>query len=236
MPSFSSILYDCATECALRRKNRRCKESFGSYACNNCKLNVNRYIDADPNQVDLFMMQAQTRAYGIVLADRNANIVLAIFAGIVLLIAWTAFRNHPSNKELFAPKVQPVQSMPQDEIQRPYVNELPKVEKTLVKVGNDMRRGVDVNKDGKINCIDAAVLFYKHYPDKHNVLIVLNKNDKTGMHHLFVSVYTHGGWRGIEPQYNYSGNTTYWMAEVWGNKYDKSLNVDATEEYKKYAR
>jgi hypothetical protein len=92
----------------------------------------------------------------------------------------------------------------------------------------------DVNKDGKHNCIDAAVLFYQYYPDKNKVCIELNKNDNTGMHHLFNCVFTDGVWIAIEPQSYANNHPNYRMWAVWGNQYVNSYNRDVTYDYLKY--
>jgi hypothetical protein len=111
------------------------------------------------------------------------------------------------------------------------------VSSTLQKVAKDMKRKVDVNSDGLINCIDAAVLFYKYYPDKSNVTISVNENSATNFHHLFnVVLEPNGVWRGIEPQAVYSRQKSVYMKDVWGSKYDSSLNKVVTKDYLKYVK
>ena len=109
------------------------------------------------------------------------------------------------------------------------------IDQTLRIVAEKWKK-TDVNRDGKNNCIDAAVLFYKYYPDKNKVCIELNYNPNTGLNHLFNCVFTNGVWKAIEPQAYYNNHTNYLMGPVWGNEYDKKYNKDVTEEYKKYAR
>ena len=93
MSSFSSTLYDCATECALRRKNHRCKENFGSYACNKCRFSVNRYIDADPRQVELFMLQAETRASAIHRAGNKHRVFILLLIAFCIFLVWTGYKS-----------------------------------------------------------------------------------------------------------------------------------------------
>jgi len=104
------------------------------------------------------------------------------------------------------------------------------IDRTLRLVAENFNK-IDVNKDGKHNCIDAAVLFYKYYPDKTKVCIELNRNPKTGMNHLFNCVFTDGVWKAIEPQSYASNKTNYLMGAVWGNQYEPSYNRDVTSEY-----
>ena len=110
------------------------------------------------------------------------------------------------------------------------------IDKTLQIVAEKLSQNIDVNGDGKTNCIDAAIIFYKYYPDKSKVCIEINKNPKTGMHHLFNCVFTDGAWKAIEPQAYYTDHSNYFMWAVWGDKYDNKYNRDETETWKVYAK
>jgi len=112
-------------------------------------------------------------------------------------------------------------------------NQYDNIEQTL-RIVSQRCQNTDVNNDRLYNCIDAAVLFYKYYPDKSKVSILLNRNPNTGMNHLFNAVLINGSWRAIEPQAYATGHSSYWMADVWGNKYSSSFNRDATQEYIRY--
>jgi len=107
------------------------------------------------------------------------------------------------------------------------------IDDTLFLVAEHLNK-IDVNNDGKHNCIDAAVLFYQYYPDKSKVCIEYNRNPNTGMNHLFNCVYTDGVWKAIEPQAYASNHSNYLMRAVWGNQYEASYNRDITSEYIKY--
>ena len=115
-----------------------------------------------------------------------------------------------------------------------YVSTRDDINNTLRLVARDLKNKVDYNKDGLINCIDAAISFYKWYPDKSKVRIELNRNTKTGMHHLFNCVNINGIWRAIEPQALHMNHSNYWMHNVWGKKYDETYNSDATWQYIKF--
>ena len=112
-----------------------------------------------------------------------------------------------------------------------YVN----IDRTLQIVAEKWKT-TDVDGDGLYNCIDAAVLFYKYYPDRSKVAIIINVNPKTGMNHLFNAVLINGVWQGIEPQAYATNHKSYWMKDVWGNKYDNSYNKVANESDARYAR
>ena len=107
---------------------------------------------------------------------------------------------------------------------------------TLETVARHFRNGVDVNGDGLTNCIDAAVLFYRHYPDKDKVSIILNNNPATGMNHLFNAVLIDGVWRAIEPQAFYGGHSNFFMRDIWGAKYDHNLNRNVTADYLRFVK
>ena len=104
------------------------------------------------------------------------------------------------------------------------------IEATLVIVADYFNRGVDVNWDRKTNCIDAAVIFYRYYPYRDQVIIVLNFNPHTRMNHLFNAVLVDNVWKAVEPQPGSNG--LYWMDDVWPtDRYDKSRNSNATAGY-----
>ncbi|MCL2042953.1 MAG: hypothetical protein FWG89_02305 [Treponema sp.] len=241
--SFSSTLYDCAIECALLRQKRRCKETFGGYACYDCRFNINRYIDADPRHVELFMLQAETQASSIRSAGKLHRIPLALIIAFCLLSAWCGYRAEQQRAERAAARVSQQSPARTARVSQqapartvPAANDMQMIESTLRKVTADLRRNVDVNGDGLVNCIDAAVLFYQYYPEKNNVTISLNVNKDTGMNHLFNVVLVNGVWRAIEPQARSTGWTSFWMRDVWKSKYDHRLNKVVTDHYVRYIR
>jgi hypothetical protein len=120
-------------------------------------------------------------------------------------------------------------------VTRAITNEHNNIAQTL-RIVTEKWKKTDVNGDGLYNCIDAAVLFYKYYPDKNRVCIEVNVNPKTGMNHLFNCVFTDGVWKAIEPQAYANNYSNYLMWAVWGSQYDKSYNRDETDKWKVYAR
>ena len=109
------------------------------------------------------------------------------------------------------------------------------IDKTLRLVAEYWKK-TDVNRDGKNNCIDAAVLFYQYYPDKSKVCIEINVNPKTGFNHLFNCVFTEGVWKAIEPQSYATNHSNYLMWAAWGSQYDNKYNRDVTSDYIRYVR
>jgi len=124
--------------------------------------------------------------------------------------------------------------------QQDYIKEQDGVEKvineTLRQVAVLMTDGMDVNGDGYSNCIDAAVLFYKYYPYKKDVKIISNQNAVTNMNHMFNYVLINKSWRSVEPQAKIKNHKSYFMKDIWGDKYDMSKNMDVTFHYKKFAK
>ena len=87
----------------------------------------------------------------------------------------------------------------------------------------------DLNFDGKVNCIDYAVTFKciwdLKYPEYKNMCeIIRNKNDRTGMHHLFVRVINNRHFINIE---TWAKDTSkYLMEQNWkSGKYDARTNI-----------
>jgi hypothetical protein len=110
------------------------------------------------------------------------------------------------------------------------------IERTMQTITRALKNGIDVNGDGLTNCIDAAVLFYQHYPDRSKVKIMQNINNNTGMKHLFVYILMNGVWTPLEPRAYYDGHKTYWMRPIWGSIYDSSKDNDVTYTFIKYVK
>jgi len=178
--------------------------------------------------MELFEMQAELSAGSIKATSGNHHIVFIVLILICLLLSWFTYTQEKEMDSFFPDK--PATSVAIK------VKERDEITTTLYKVAQDLNHGVDVNKDGLVNCIDAAVLFYQYYPDKGKVTIELNQNSNTGMHHLFNCVLIDGVWRAIEPQAVQKNNWPYFMRDIWGTRYDSKYNKDVTSDYLKYVR
>jgi len=164
----------------------------------------------------------------------GSGLGVAIIAIIFLLIAWSARKNDSDiNKQQ-----KPIRTTTAAKVAGSNINtsEHVNIDKTLRIVSERLQQKTDVNGDGLINYIDAAVLFYQYYPNKSKVCIEYNYNPKTDMDILFNCVFTDGVWRSVEPLAYYYKNSSYWMKSIWGDKYDSRYNNDVTEKWKKYVR
>jgi hypothetical protein len=236
-PNFSSTLYDCATECALRRKSKKCKAIFGGIGCTakNCSFDIRNYVDADPRHLRLFMIQAETRAATIRSSSRRHHPIFALLVAACLLIAWNSYRDEQKLLIQLGLKNEVTNTAPVPRT----INEadiLGGITYALNQVSKDFERNIDVNADGLTNCIDAAVRFYYHFPYKDYVCILVNRNPNTGMHHLFNGVLINGVWRAIEPQAYYKLHNIYYRRDIWGNQYDHTLNRYVTKDYLRYVK
>ena len=227
-PSFNKVIYDCAVSCATLRRTKKCRNQFDSSICSSCKWYIKKYINVEPIQAQLFMQQAefhadiQTHSSKI---HRTAHwLVFGFIAAVVLSIIglnWYSGKQADKNfKWLLSEK------MTDDQ----------KIRETLKKVAIGLDEHTDVNGDELVNCIDAALLFYDMYPLRDNVTITVNKNNVTGMNHLFNTVLIDGMWRAIEPQAARTNQKSYWMKDIWGNRYDRSKNINVTSDYLKYLK
>jgi hypothetical protein len=81
---FGTSLYDCATICAIKRQKRRCKERFGSKVCYYCKFYIDKYVDADPRYMNLYMLQAEKQAISIRSVNNSHHI--SFWIGILLCL------------------------------------------------------------------------------------------------------------------------------------------------------
>jgi len=247
LPSEKESLWRVAIDCSLARIEKGCSNNFGDSKCINCKYYVCNYIDAEPRQLALYMMQAEDRAHDLIEAEKSSKrIVVGVVVGIILILAFCGFFLSEPNiwirklreKNVVQPVVQERVQDRQEVIQQPVVivNAHRDIETTLRLVARDMGNSIDVNRDGLTNCIDAAVLFYQYYPRRNEVTITLNYNEATDMNHLFNVVLVDGIWRAVEPQASYWGYSSYWMRDVWGTKYNSSLNKNATRDYIRFVR
>ena len=91
----------------------------------------------------------------------------------------------------------------------------------------------DMNKDGKINCIDYSILFRMFYGS--NARILINKNPKNGMNHMFIRIYYndmgHTRVLDIDPQ---GTPDRYSMGLIWGMRYEPIHNRDVTSQWGQY--
>ena len=135
----------------------------------------------------------------------------AITTVIFLALAFFIWKNEKEKDERLA-NLAPVRSSTDvRSSSNSNLSEHANIDQTLRIVADKLRQKVDVDRDGKTNCIDAAVTFYKYYPDKSKVCIEINFNPKTGMNHLFNCVFTDGVWKAIEPQSYFTNHTNYFM-------------------------
>jgi len=85
----------------------------------------------------------------------------------------------------------------------------------------------DMNRDGKIDCIDYSTLFRTFYGS--NARIIINNNPRTGMNHMFIRIlYNGSGVMDIEPQ---GTPDRYSMGLVWGMRYNPFFNRDVTSQW-----
>ena len=234
--SASKTLYDMATGCALLRRAKKCMCEFGSNDCYNCTNYIGRYINADDRQLELFMWQAEHRAYKIRRKGRSYHFVWAALVAVNLFFGASSYRAEKAKENKLVGAIPMPGQLSTREGKTRY-----DIDAVLHKVSSCMNKKIDVNNDGLINCIDAAVLFYKYFPDKDNVRIIQNTNKATDMNHLFNSVKIGGAWLTIEPQAYWTNSNAYYkklysMQDVWKEKYNPDYDVDRTYMYERFAK
>ena len=111
--------------------------------------------------------------------------VFAALTVLFLVFAWRSWKNEKLMDERVASYVStaparsttPVASTTTTTAarQNPGITQYENIEATLRFVALKWKI-TDVNRDGLHNCIDAAVLFYKYFPDKNSVAIIVNVN------------------------------------------------------------
>jgi len=234
LPSRDGALWDCACECALRRiVYHDCKHKFDSDACNRCDVYIKHYGDFSPTDARLYMMEAGKFAYmnkeDKITRWLCASIIIGFFAFVVH--AWITVDARIEQNRVAAGLAAPAKTINyKQEDQRDNIKD------ALLYTKDKLSAHTDVNKDGLVNCIDAAVLFYGRYPDKSKVAIESNFHPDGKMQHLFNVVLVNGVWRAVEPQAYWKGHASYWMKDLWGDAYDNRYNVDETERYRGYVK
>lgn len=98
----------------------------------------------------------------------------------------------------------------------------------------------DVNRDGKIDCIDYTVSFKRMWDDafqyrgwQQDCIIMQNNNPNNGFNHAFIMVRQFRypfGYVCIEPQANNLNNI--YMKDYWGDKYDPAYDTYDYEKIK----
>jgi len=173
-----------------------------------------------------------------------SNIHRPVFLLVIAFCLFAAWSTYNADIRRSARGNASLTSVPQA-VATPNMTVHQKIGLALQLTGADLRRRVDVNRDGRTNCIDAAVLFYGHFPDterhadgtKVNVRIMQNNNPNTNFNHLFNVVKVNGIWRAVEPQSRWRRDSgSYWMRDVWGARYDHTINTDETQRYLRYVR
>ena len=225
-PDKDQALWNCARECALRRMKKKCRYRFGDQKCNDCSLDIRQYGNFSPQDARLYMMQAQGSARELHSIGKGLNVVYAIVIICVLGIAGCVVKDRLYIRSIWGTALEQPKDIPPS----------PLILEALQQVSIALRNGVDVDKDGLTNCVDAALTFYKVYPEKNNVKIIINQHPDGRMNHLFNAVNIDGRWHFIEPQSAYKKQRKYWMGNVWGDVYDKKYNRDATDEYRWYIK
>jgi len=242
-------LWQVALECALKRQNGKCRYMFDSMQCSSCRWYIKHYSTESNASINLRMIRAETSAS---VMSHNISLgywsMFIIIAFIVLLFVSPMILDSPFDiKQIAFSHIKDVitfvkQELPYNTIKEASYNakqESPykMIDNTLTIVARLLRAKPDVNGDGLTNCIDAAVLFYQHYPVRNEVKMMLNNNRSTDFNHLFNAVLVDDNWYTIEPQAYFNGlYTTYWMTNIWGKVYDSSFDRDDTQKYLKYVK
>jgi hypothetical protein len=199
-------------------------------ACLACRYNIAAYVNADPRQIQLFMLQCELDAS--MLKNKSdipklGILFVLLFVGFLIFgCIWDNNKGREYIKNLKSREAIPTRVEPSND----------EIWTTMKKVTIALNKRTDVNNDGEINCIDASVLFYQYFPDKSRVCIEVNYNPKTQWYHSFNCIKINGIWRAIEPQSHWKGHSSYWMRDIWPNNYEAKNNQDKTEKYKVYVK
>ncbi|MCL2600131.1 MAG: hypothetical protein FWD88_03010, partial [Treponema sp.] len=170
---------------------------------------------------------AESRAQAVKSSSRAPWVALGVVLGIILFFSWAIQDNRQQNaSNARAAVVVPTRAD----------NAHAQIWNTMARVARDLDRGRDVNGDGQINCIDAAVLFYQHFPFRGRVRIMRNINHPVDFNHLFNAVLINGRWITVEPQAYWSDWNSFAMCYIWGDLYNPRLSRNETAHWRRYVR
>jgi hypothetical protein len=249
------VLYQFAVDCATHKYNRSCSEECyrcpsnislytddrkaavmiqhsANIAVQN-RLNATRQIELDLDK-ERRIKKWQRRAIDI--SDWPIWGVLKVAAIILAIMVVYQFLTDkkPDTTYTVSPPVEVVEPAPvvvkQSEPVKPTIikpvpmatDPLPLIRETLSRIYS-----VDMNSNGRVDCVDYTLQFYQYYPDRSKVRIMYNHNLKTDWAHLFVRV----DGIDIEPgAYLRKSNTEKWfgMQKFWGDVYAPRYDVDMT--------
>jgi len=229
-PSFNQSLYNVATQCCVNRMRRKpeCKLGFNSVACNYCACYIKKYIDPSmpQNYIDLFMLDAGNRAK-IVNAhwvSPRRRVITTLVWLVLLGFAVFGVRTCITKRSILSNTLEQSPAKTYKHKDFPRVNR--QIWDTLVQVKEDMERGIDHNNNGSVNCQDATLSFYLHYPERDKVLMIANYN----MSHAYISIKIGRSYLFVEPQaLLMNSTTTYEPGYIWGMEYGRSLRYDGFE-------
>jgi hypothetical protein len=224
----AEMLYRFALDCAEHKVRNTC-----TFECQNCASNIKMYglndreallinHTAELEMRNRLDVQQNKRLMDLAYTERVQESInrgklmsysfLALFIAFILFAVWL-FRWTPPHKA------------PEQEAEGYAVNVAYIVE-TLTRIYE-----VDMNHDGKFNCIDRAIQFYNAYPIRDDVRIVVNHNEHTGLNHLFVFVAGKAIEPAafLEPQYVNGDGLAVGVADYWGDQYDPAYDRDVTD-------
>lgn len=216
----SKEYYRLAYMCAERKAQGACQEQ-----CAACTLNVHLYID-DPRDATLIktsaamdFMHAQQRSASLSAQHKVDNVVTALqFAFMIAIFVVPIFFVVRCAKKA--------------------VIDSPNQSTTYIQMTYDAANFAaanieDVNEDGKVGCIDYALLFkawFDGYNENgHECLLIWNVNHKKDMNHLFVKVWDGYQYVAIEPSTNRGSFDDRRMEKYWGSMYDPRFDRNVTD-------
>jgi hypothetical protein len=180
--------------------------------------------------MELFMLQAENSAAEVEATSGNHRLVFALIIIGCLGMAWLSWDNQQYREHLRNnPNDAPTWGMYMTQRQQHQ-----QIWDTLHIVSDYMRRGVDVNGDGLVNCIDAAVIFYRYFPGR--AIRMMENYNRPTMHHLYIDVWYRGRWISIEPQAHFRNHRSFFMRDVWGSTWNRRFSEDWTHWWRRYVR
>ena len=223
--------------CAIAIQCERLKAVGCARGCQNCQYNVFNYVD-DVREASLLQANAASIVTNQQEILRKANqaetaSMMGPLLAIIVMIVLGMFACHACanpGQTILQMEMNGKQSglMPEAEIR--WLKAHPNNPQNIPRIIRCLKQGVyDVNKDGRVNCIDYSILFRMLYGS--NARLYINRNPWKDMNHMFICVHHNGTVMYVEPQ---GEPDRYMMGLIWGVRFDINYNTDVTSTWGEY--
>jgi hypothetical protein len=244
MSGRDEMLYTFALDCAQHKQNKSCQ-----FICYKCASNISIYgIDKEyavmlQHMADLEIVERKEASRRVEDTRKRKNNarkaegrVLLIAFGLLLVLGFFSVcfisRKKPPVSIVLPPEQEQIFQLP-----KPPDWDKPEPPELIDWTNQTLKRiyRVDMNGDGKINCIDYTLQFWQAYPNQDHLRIIWFYNPATKFSHLFIKAgdfYTEPQAELIPRYYTFGYKTLiHDVGAYWGIDLDMQYMYDVTDNF-----